>query len=283
MLFDIRMIAEQISKENKGPKGRDLTTRKKIKTIVICGLLLLAAAYLYLCITMRLTVRESSFLDEDCMLYYIVNTDGMKGLGHSILMIVDEEGCGTVCSFNGLQRSLGECLLGESGIGKFSTGVMNAEETEKFLRSGDLCLDGDQLTDNYDVALYRPITMEAYQAILEQTAPYLAAEVEYQALYEKWAMAEDAVSKAEYQQALKRMAEDESLPLYQIYTHNCDHAARMIAGTVDQELQKYTESAWRMTPNGNLKAFAGRADDWGVMTLGKQRLPEKILMFFMIF
>ncbi len=35
----------------------------------------------------------------------------------------------------------------------------------------------------YDVALYRPITMEAYQAILEQTAPYLAAEAEYRMLY----------------------------------------------------------------------------------------------------
>lgn len=267
----------------KDSEKKDLTARKKIKTIVKGIVLLLAAAYFCLCISMRLTVRESSFPDEDCMLYYIVNADGMKGLGHSILMIVDEKGCGTVCSFNGMQRSLGECLLGKSGIGKFSTGVMNAKETEMFLQSGDLCLDGDQLTDNYDVALYRPITMEAYQAILEQTAPYLAAEAEYQMLYEKWAMEEDAVSKAEYQQALVQMAEDESLPLYQIYTHNCDHVARIIAGTVDQELQKYTESAWRMTPNGNLKAFAGRADDWGVMILGKQRLPEKILMFFMIF
>lgn len=244
---------------------------------------LLTAAYLCLCITMRLKVRESSFPDGDCMLYYIVNADGMKGLGHSILMVVDEKGYGTVCSFNGMQRSLRECLLGKSGIGKFSTGVMNAEETGMFLQSGDLCLDGDQLTDNYDVALYRPITMEDYQAILEQTAPYLAAEAEYQALFGKWAMEEDAVSKAEYQQDLARMAEDESLPLYQIYTHNCDHAARMIAQTADQELRKYTESAWRMTPNGNLKAFAGLADDWGVMTLGKQSLPEKILLFFMVF
>lgn len=262
---------------------KDLNVRKKIKTIVICVVLLLTAAYLWLCITMRLTVRESAFPDEDCMLYYIVNADGMKGLGHSILMIVDEKGCGTVCSFNGMQRSLGECLLGKSGIGKLGTGVMDAEDTEMFLRSGDLYLDGDQLTDNYDAALYRPITKEAYQTILEQMAPYLAAEAEYQSLYEKWAMEEDAISKAEYQQALERMAEDESLPLYQIYTHNCDHAARIIAGTVDQELQTYTESAWRMTPNGNLKAFAGVADDWGVMTLGKQSFPEKVLMFFMVF
>lgn len=267
----------------KGLRKKDLTVRKKIKTIIKCVVLLLTAAYLCLCITMRLTVRESSFPDEGCMLYYIVNADGMKGLGHSILMIVDEKGCGTVLSFNGMQRSLGECLLRKSGIGKFSTGVMSAEETGEFLQSGDLYLDGDQLTDNYDVALYRLITMEAYQAILEQTTPYLAAEVEYRTLYEKWAMAEDAVSKAEYQQALARMAEDERLPLYQIYTHNCDHAARMIAQTADQELQNYTESAWRMTPNGNLKAFARLADDWGVMTLGKQSLPEEILLFFMVF
>ena len=84
------------------------------------------------------------------MLYYIVNPDGMKGLGHSIIMLVDEEGCGTVISYNGLQRSLTESLMGKSGVGKMSIGTMSADETETFLQSGDLHLDGDQLTDNYN-------------------------------------------------------------------------------------------------------------------------------------
>ena len=62
------------------------------------------------------------------MLYYIVNADGMKGLGHSIVMLVDEDGCGTVFSFNRMQRSLGESLLGQSGVGKMSVGIMTAED-----------------------------------------------------------------------------------------------------------------------------------------------------------
>lgn len=212
--------------------------------------MILAAAYLCLCASMRLTVRDTSFSHEECMLYYIVNADGMKGLGHSILLLVDKEGCGTVFSFNGMQRSLGECLMGKSGIGKFSTGVMTAEE---------------------------------YQTVLEQASPYMAAEKAFSALYEKWAVEEDVVKKAEYQQALERMGEDESLPLYHIYSNNCDHAARKIAAAVDPDLQEYTEHAWRMTPNGNLKAFAGKAEKWGVMTLGKQILPERILLFLMVF
>lgn len=52
----------------------------------------------------------------------------MKGLGHSILMVVDEEGCGTVLSFNGMQRSLSESLMGKSGVGKLSIGAMDAEK-----------------------------------------------------------------------------------------------------------------------------------------------------------
>lgn len=38
-----------------------------------------------------------------------------------------------------------------------------------------------------------------------------------------------------------------------------------------------------MTPNGNLKAFGQKAEDWGVMTLGRQSLAERILMFLVIF
>lgn len=244
---------------------------------------ILIAAYLCLCVSMRLTVRDTSYPEGDCMLYYMVNVDGMKGLGHSILLLVDEEGCGTVFSFNGMQRSLGECLLGKSGIGKLSTGTMTAEEATAFLQSGNLHLDGDQLTDHYDVALYRPITSEDQKAVLEQAALYLAAEEAFTALYQKWAEENDAVRKEEFAQALEQMGEDKSLPLYQIYTHNCDHAAREMAAAVDQDLREYTDYAWRMTPNGNLKAFAGKGKKWGVMTMGEQTLREKVFLFLMSF
>lgn len=217
------------------------------------------------------------------MLYYIVNADGMKGLGHSILLLVNEQGIGIVFSFNGMQRSLRESLLGKSGIGKMSTGMMTAEETKTFLQTGDLKIDGDQLTDNYDMALYRPITTEEYQDILEQTTPYFAAEQQFAVLYEKWVMEQDVGRKAEYKQDLEKMGQDKSLPVYQIYTNNCDHAVRKLASTVDLDLQEYTRHTRHMTPNGNLKAFGAKAESWGVMTLGKQSIFERMLMFLVIF
>lgn len=244
---------------------------------------ILAAAWLCLCVSMRLTVRGMTYPEEECMLYYIVNADGMKGLGHSILMLVDRDGRGTVFSFNGMQRSLGESLLGQSGVGKMSTGTMTPEETEAFLQTGDLDIDADQLSDNYDMALYRPITEEEYDIIVEQTVPYIAAGEQFAALYEKWAMEEDPDRKEEYEQALGQMGQDGNLPLYQIYANNCDHAARLLISTVDSAMQDYMQHGRRMTPNGNLKAFGGKAEDWGVMTLGGQTLPERVLMFLMSF
>lgn len=221
--------------------------------------------------------------EEECMLYYMVNADGMKGLGHSILMVVDEEGCGTVLSFNGMQRSLLESLMGKSGIGKLSMGTMDAEKTETFLLSGSLDLDGDQLADHYDMALYRPITREDYESVLAQAEPYRKAEERFTDLYQKWVMEEDATGKEKYYQAMEQMGADEKLPLYQIYTNNCDHAARIMASSIDQDLLDYTYDAWRMTPNGNLKAFGKRAENWGVMTLGEQGLRERIFLFLVSF
>ncbi|MBD5453374.1 MAG: hypothetical protein HDR30_03475 [Lachnospiraceae bacterium] len=255
----------------------------RAKKIIKYGIAVLIAVYLCLCFSMHLSVRDSSFTEGSYMLYYIVNADGMKGLGHSIIMIVDENGCGTVLSYNGMQRTLWESLWGKSGIGKMSIGTMNAGDTEAFLQTGNLHIDGDQLTDNYDYALYRAITAEDYNSILEQTVPYLDAEEQFTALYEKWAMEEDDGKKSEYKQSLEQMGKGDDLTVYQIYKHNCDHAARMLASSIDSELQDYTSNAWRMTPNGNFKAFGRKTQDWGVMTLGKQSPLEKILMFLMIF
>ncbi|MCM1263955.1 MAG: hypothetical protein NC313_14685 [Butyrivibrio sp.] len=254
------------------------------KDFIKYGILALIAVYLCLCFFMRLSVREPSFQEEGYMLYYIVNADGMKGLGHSILMVVDDEGCGTVLSYNGMQRSLGESLIGKSGVGKMSIGTMDAEDTKEFLRTGNLHIDGDQLNDNYDYALYRPITAQDYDTILEQAAPYLEAGEQFEEVYAKWAMEENADKKAEYRQALEQMGKNGGeLPVYQIYTSNCDHAARLIASAVDSELNDYTYHSRRMTPSGNFKAFGKKAQDWGVMALGEQSLVERILMFLMIF
>ena len=257
--------------------------KKRTGTWIKYGIILLLLLYLAICFSMHLSVRETAWEAGECMLYYIVNADGMKGLGHSIIMLMDEEGCGTVISYNGMQRSLTESLMGKSGVGKMSIGTMSADETETFLQSGDLHLDGDQLTDNYDVALYRPITAAEYGVILEQTEPYLAAQEQFTVLYEKWAMEENTSQKAEYEQELVQMGQGDALPVYQIYTSNCDHVARLLISSIDTELRDSMRHTWHMTPNGNIKAFGAKAQSWGVMMLGSQSLSERILMFLMIF
>ncbi len=257
--------------------------RHKIKHFFCMTAIILVAVWLFLCVSMRLTERDTTISEQECRLYYIVNVDGMKGLGHSIVMLVDGDGWGTVFSFNGMQRTLSESLLGQSGVGKMSTGTMTPEETEAFLQTGNLDIDADQLSDNYDIALYRPVTEAEYDIIVEQTVPYVVAGEQFEALYEKWVMEEDPDRKEEYEQALEQMGQDESLPLYQIYFNNCDHVAGMLISPVDSAMLDYTQHGRRMTPNGNLKAFGRKADSWGVMTLGEQSRPERILMFLMIF
>lgn len=89
--------------------------------------------------------------------------------------------------------------------------------------------------------------------------------------------------KGEYEKMLKRLGQDKSQPLYQIYQSNCDHIARRLISAIDQDMRSYLQHGRRMTPNGNWMAFGKRAEDWGVRELGSQSLRERILMFLMIF
>ncbi len=256
---------------------------RRLRKIIVYCVVIMIVIYLCTCFSMRLSVRDTSFAKEECMLYYIVNVDGMKGLGHSILLVVNEEGYATILSFNGMQRSLQENLLGKSGIGKMSVEQMTARQTEEFLQTGDLKLDGDQLSDNYDIALYRPISTQEYDVILDQITPYIEAQEHFIQLYEKWATEKDVDRKEKYKQDLEQMGQEESLPLYQIYTYNCDHAARRLIASIDRNMQEYSQHSWCMTPTGNIKAFGQSANKWGVTLLGKQSLLEKVLMFLVVF
>ena len=246
-------------------------------------LLILVICYFLLCFSHRLHVRDAAEGVGDCRMYYIVNVDGMKGLGHSILLLLNEQGEGTVLSFNGMQGTLGEALLGRAGVGKLSVGRMNSSETASFLSTGNLDLEGDQLDDNYDVALYRPITQEEYRTVMAEIDPYIQAAEKYERLYALEASSTDADECAAYQAEMEQMGQDDSLPLYQLYTHNCDHVARAFAAAVDPEMDDYNAVSSRLTPNGNFKAFAGHATDWGVLRLGESSLFERILEFIIIF
>ena len=256
---------------------------RKTKKIFRYTLPALVLFYFLLCFSLHISERDDVPGEGNCRLYYLVNTDGMKGLGHSILLLVNEEGQGTVLSFNGMQRSLGEALIGKSGVGKLSVGEMDRKDTDAFLLTGDLNLEGDQLHDNYDMALFCTITYEDYQAVMALTGPYVQAGEDYEALFALAANTADESKKAEYEEIMKEMGQDASLPLYNLYTHNCDHAARYFAAAANQDMASYNENTFRMTPNGNFKAFAQKADDWGVIRLGKTSFIERVLEFLMIF
>lgn len=256
---------------------------KKCKRLIQVGLTILLVCYLFLCFRLRLPERTVSQDGGPCGLYYLVNVDGMKGLGHSLLMLTDAQGNGTVLSFNGMQGTLWEALLGGAGVGKLGVGSLDEESVTAFLRTGDLNLDGDQFQDNYDLALYRSITEEEFQAVLDGAIPYLETGEKFEALYALYAASTDPVERAEYEKEMEQMSRNSSLPLYRLYTNNCDHVARLLAGIVDEDLAMYNEKTSRLTPNGNFKAFGRSTENWGVLHIGKTTLWERALGFFMIF
>lgn len=239
--------------------------------------------YLFTCIFMRLQERESRIEVDRCQLYYMVNTDGMKGLGHSALLLVDSDGNGKVLSFNGMQRSLAEALVGKAGVGKMSEGFVDKVQMAKFLATGNLDLHGDQLQDNYDWTLHRYISEQEYDRIMEEVQQYVEVGNTYERLYAEYVEAGDSPEAAEYFEQMENMAKDQTLPLYQIYTHNCDTAAREIIATIDEEMEAYNKRQEHLTPSGNLKAFARKTDKWGIMKLGEDSFVERLLGFLVIF
>ncbi len=172
--------------------------------------------------------------------------------------------------------------MGQTGVGKMSIGLLDVEEMEMFLRTGDLALEGDQLKDNYDLAVYRNINHNEYDAILKEAEIYIETGNDYEELYVKYASA-IGEEKATYEQQLEEMGSDKTLPLYQIYTNNCDHVARKLLSIVDEEVALYSEETLCMTPNGNIKGLANYTDNWGCIKMGELSMIEKILEFFMIF
>lgn len=257
--------------------------KKRCKKAVKYGILSLLALYMGVCLYMRVPEREALDGSGSCMLCYMVNVDGMQGLGHSILFLVDEEGIGTVLSFNGMQGTLWEALAGKAGVGKMSVGILDGDGVSEFFRTGNLDLEEDQLRDNYDVALYRYITPEEYEIVLSRANLYIETGDRYEALYREYVFAATEEEKREYELEMERMGQDTSLPLYRIYTNNCDHVARLLAASVDVEMEEYGRTSFHVTPGGNWKAFAKRAKGWGVFVLGEYSARERILDFFMIF
>lgn len=261
--------------------------KKKITKAVLIFLGIVCAVCIIRCISIGILIKlknKTKLPEEsaDAKVYYAINVDGMKGLGHSILLLEMENGEGLVISYNGMQRSLAEALLGRSGVGKMTVVPLSEDEMDAFYSTGDIRVGLDQLDDNYDFALSHVITEEEYQTVMEQLEPYYEVEQAYAAIYGNWVLADES-EKPEYERQLEELANDESAPLYRIYRHNCDDVARELLAGFDSEIAFYNEHRRHLTPSGNFKALALALDDWEIHELGDNSVKEAVLYFLMIF
>ncbi len=251
----------------------------KKKKVILCMLVVILIVVTGLCIirNLQFEYREPAASEDSCLVYYLLNIDGMKGLGHSSFLLVDEQGAGTVYSYNGMQYNLLQCLAGKAGVGKMKQFSLSAQEVSDFLETGNLRVSDVTECDNFDRALYRYLSREEYETIVQGTERYIQAGNEYEALYAQvYSAGEDmmADAKARLSSFLKR----EEIPFYQIYRHNCDTVARELIGGVDEEVKEFNESKERLTPSGNYKRMCEYlGENWGCKALGEDSAAEKLL------
>lgn len=197
---------------------------------------------------------------------YLLNIDGMKGLGHSALLLQDASGQASVFSYNGMQYNLWECLFGKAGIGKMKQFSLSEDEIKQFLETGNLQADEYEECDNFDRAICHEITQEQYLMLSEKIRYYIDVGNEFEELY-----AQDKV-------ALEEFLAHENLPRYQIYTHNCDTVARELLALVSDDMKAYNADSAFMTPGRNYRNMCkALGNDWEILRLGKDSIPEKIL------
>ncbi len=220
--------------------------------------------------------RECRRTEEACQVCYLLNLDGMKGLGHSALLLIDEEGFGKVFSYNGMQYNLAECLAGSEGIGKMMEYTLEPQKVDDLLRTGDLEAGDYAECDNFDRMLYRWISRDQYEQILCAAEDYVKVGDQYEELYAAVYNAEEAQRQEAEAEMEVFLAQD--LPHYQIYTHNCDTVARELLAVVDEELQRYNAKEQKLTPKGNYKNMCSYLSTrWGIARLGEDSLAEKLL------
>ena len=214
-----------------------------------------------------------------CRVYYLLNVDGMKGLGHSALLLVDENREGQLFSYNGMEYNLFQCLLGKEGMGRMKRFFLDRETLKGFLENGELSAGEYQECSNFDRALWREISREEYALVEEQALCYIEAEEEYgQLAGELFACGEGDDAWQEAKERMESFKAREDTPLYQIYTHNCDTAAREIIAKIDGDMAAYNETEERLTPKGNFKNMCRKLGEaWESGTFGENTWVERLL------
>lgn len=258
---------------NKGKRSRKIFSILLILLLVFVGYRLITRS--------GMSDRECQMVkNEDYEIYYLLNLDGMKGLGHGALMLVDEAGEGRIFSYNGMQYNLFQCLLGKKGIGKMKEFILDKDGVEKLLDTGDLPAGEYEECSNFDRTLWRKISREQYEQVVQAAKHYTEVEQEYEKLCGELHQ-HSGEEAEEIQKQINDFLASDDVPLYQIYTHNCDTVARELIGEIDGEVKAYNQSEEKLTPNGNYRNMCKKlGSSWGFRRLGKDTVKEAILYYF---
>lgn len=242
----------------------------------------LYVVFVAICISVLILLWDKPFEEcnaidtsGSCAVYYLLNIDGMKGLGHTALMLTDEQGEGLIYSYNGMQYSLTECLLGKAGIGKMKVFPLGSEEVSEFLTTGDLQVEDTSECDNFDRMLYRYVSREEYEQIQENATKYIETGSIFETLYADFYNAEGEERSAA-EEKLNDFLSQKEVPKYQIYVHNCDTVARELIAAIDEEMDLYNSNE-KLTPTGNFIGMCSEfSEKWGYRIMGIDTLIEKI-------
>lgn len=249
--------------------------RKKLPVIIL-SILFITIIFLTLLHDTSIKNRNPKDIENSCMVYYVLNIDGMKGLGHTAFLLIDENANGQFYSYNGMQYSLMECLMGKAGIGKMKVFSLSAEEVEQFLLTGDLMVEDAAECDNFDRALYRYISKADYEQIQESVARYIDVGNEYERLYAA-AFHSNGEEHAAADKELQEFLGQTNLPKYQIYMHNCDVVARELIALIDEEVEIYNAENAKLMPSSNFIGMYNEfGETWGCQVLGADTTLEKL-------
>ena len=248
-----------------------MSLKKIQKTILLLGIVVLILLW-----DAPFENRESKKTVDSCAVYYLLNIDGMKGLGHTALLLTDERGNGQVYSYNGMQYSLIECLQGKAGVGKMKVFTLSVENVSDFFATGDLEVEDTAECDNFDRMFYRYISRTDYERIRECAVKYIDTGTIFESLYAA-VHSTDGEERITAEERLNDFLNQENLPRYQIYTHNCDTVARELIAEIDEEMRIYNAENAKLTPAGNYIGMCRKFSElWGCQTIGEDTLLERV-------
>lgn len=177
--------------------------------------------------------------EADYSIYYLNNMDGAKGLGHSAILLVDEDGQGDFYSYMGGGNDIWQTITQWTG-GYIAHKQLNNTEVNNLLATGDIWIEMQNKKknfDNYDRALVNEIAESDYVKIIEKANDYC-----------------------------------NNPPNYQMFGYNCDSFAVELISIVTPDI-KMPE----LMPNNSFYMRGKEWKDWELISIGKSSITERLL------